>query len=220
MKAENKEIFKSAIANMMPGYLAIFNLADIRSRNDYFGHQKVDEEIAKFTELLCSSIDYANYGMRIAGDKWLGFFVPSSFGSIQKLLDEFHKEESIVHGWRVVGHRSEITKSRTITVEAKIIRAMRCIYSHLENHQEFELVVDQLLDNDYGLPVDMPHNLENIISYPRVRWSCISKYPKDSPFCLFCNGRSFKWEDGDTTYYGGEGFCNDCGAYVGFSNYS
>lgn len=220
MKAEYREIFKSAIVNMMPEYLAIFNLADTRSRSDYFGFQKVDEEIVKFTELLCNSTKYANYGMRIAGDKWLGFFVSSSFGAIQNLLDEFHEEKSILNGWKSVGRRGEITKSHTETVEAKIVRAIRCIYSHLENHEEFEVLVDQLLSNDYGLPVDIPHNLEGIISHPRIRWNCISKYPENLPFCQFCNGRSFNWEDGDTTYYGGEGFCNNCGAYIGFSNFS
>jgi hypothetical protein len=48
----------------------------------------------------------------------------------------------------------------------------------------------------------------------RRRWNCVTDYPSESPFCPFCLGTEFDWEDGGTGVYAASGVCTVCGASV------
>lgn len=210
--------FKNEIITMLPGDLAMFNFADMKRRNDRLGHHKVDEEIEEFAQLLARSVKNTGYGMRIAGDKWLGLFAPNSLDAMQKLLNDFKREQKILIGWESLGCKDGIQKSQQVTVEAKIIRAMYCVYSYIETVENLELKVEELLDNCYGLPVNIPYQLADVIGSERNRWQCVSNYPSKLPVCPFCESNSFNWLDGDSTIYYAYGFCNVCGAEVTFQN--
>jgi GGDEF domain-containing protein len=218
MSPELREKFKNTITAMLPGYLAVFNFADTKRRNSHLGHTKVDEDIEEFTELLRQAVGTTGYSLRIAGDEWLGFFAISSVEPIHQLLNDFYSEQKILTGWKSVGCKDNVQKSEQVTTEAKIARAMLCVYSYLERLEDFETTCEQLLKNDYGLPVSIPHNLQQITNSLRNRWQCVSQYPLGLPVCPFCRGDSFNWLDGDSSIYYGYGFCNNCGAEVEFSD--
>lgn len=211
-----KEKFQAKITGILPGYLAIFNFADAKRRNIHLGFQKVDEEIAEFSRLLDRAVGNTGYSMRVEGSKWLGFFATNPLESMQKLLHEFYQEQKILVGWKSIGRKDGIQKSQVVTIDAKIYRAMHCVYTYIERIEDFEFIVEEFRNNDYGLPVNIPHKLEDIIGSPRSRWQCVSQYPSESPNCPFCQGNSFDWQDGDDSVYGGDGFCNTCGAEVSF----
>jgi hypothetical protein len=218
MYPELREKFKNTITTMLPGYLAVFNFADTKRRNCHLGHIKVDEDIEEFTELLSLAVGTTGYSMRIAGAKWLGFFATHSVESIQELLKDFYREQKILTGWKSLGCKDKVQKSERVTTKAKIARAMLCVCSYLESIEDFEATLEQLLNNDYGLPVSIPHSLEQITSRARNQWQCVSGYPSESPVCPFCRGDSFNWLDGDGSIYSGYGFCKTCGAEVEFSD--
>jgi len=45
-------------------------------------------------------------------------------------------------------------------------------------------------------------------------WHCVTDYPPENPFCPFCEGRDFDWEDGGTGVYDASGVCRVCRASV------
>ena len=210
--------FKDAITAILPGYIAIFNFADTKRRNCHLGYSIVDGEIEEFTQLLCQAVGQNGYALRVGGARWLGFFAANSFDAINQLLKDFYQEQEILTGWKSLGYKDGVQKSQCVTVEAIIYRSMLCIYSPLENIGDFETTIEQLLDNDYGLRVNIAHNLKQVMGRTRSRWHCVSRYPKENPVCPFCQGNSFEWLDGDTSIYYGYGFCKTCQAEVTFSD--
>ena len=74
---------KLCIEPVLPGYLAIFDLADTKRRNHYLGHAEVDKDILEFNTLLKSNVDEAAF-QRIGGDKWVVFVTENklNLGSI------------------------------------------------------------------------------------------------------------------------------------------
>jgi hypothetical protein len=209
-------LIKTEIAPRLRGYLAVFNFADTKRRNDHLGHDKIDQDIQNFTELLEKVIGANGYSQRIGGARWLGFFGIASCDAIATLLDAFYQEEAFLYGWKSSGVREGIKKGTAMTVETKIIRAMRCVYTQIETLGDFDVLVGQLLENDYGLPVSIPHQLQDICAQPMQRWQCVLEYPQ-SPHCPFCESTKFNWLDGDASIYGGYGICQTCGAEVEIS---
>ena len=218
MSSERRDKFRNTIAAMLPGYVAVFNFADTQRRNCHLGHAKVDEDIEEFTELLRQAVGTTGYSLRIAGNEWLGFFAINAVEPIQQLLNDFYSEQEILTGWKSVGCKDKVQKSERVTTEAKIARAMLCVYSYLERLEALDTTLEQLLKNAYGLPVSIPHNLQQITNSLRNRWQCVSQYPVGLPVCPFCRGDSFNWLDGDSSIYSAYGFCKTCGAEVEFSD--
>ena len=218
MSSERRDKFRNTIAAMLPGYVAVFNFADTQRRNCHLGHAKVDEDIEEFTKLLRQAVGTTGYSLRIAGNEWLGFFTINAVEPIQQLLNDFYSEQEILTGWKSVGCKDKVKKSERVTTEAKIARAMLCVYSYLERLEDLDTTLEQLLKNAYGLPVSIPHNLQQITNRSRKRWQCVSQYPVGLPVCPFCRGDSFNWLDGDSSIYSAYGFCKTCGAEVEFSD--
>ncbi len=218
----NIEDFKAAISDRLPGYLVLFNFANAKRRNGHLGFDKVDQDIELFNRLLNQAMIGNNYGARVAGNDWLALFSSHSVTGnpvtqIQQLLDDFYQEEEIVVGWQSHGRKAGVEKTQTQTVPAIITRAMRCIYSYLADLDSFNLIGRQLFEQYYGLTVNTPHELQQIIGIPRTDWQCVSRYPAEELVCPFCQGNQFNWLDGDSSYYS-YSFCQQCDAEVTFSN--
>ncbi|MBK9205976.1 MAG: hypothetical protein IPL73_26885 [Candidatus Obscuribacter sp.] len=103
------------------------------------------------------------------------------------------------------------------TVRATISRSIKCIYTTAKDATALSAVIEQLLANCYKVEPGEPIELSQIKGREGERWRCVSDYPSEDPFCPFCEGTRFDWDDGDDSVYSGSGSCQSCGAYVSIS---
>jgi len=80
--------------------------------------------------------------------------------------------------------------------------------------QDISGLIDRLLEHNDGFPPNTPFALSEVATMTKSRWHCVSDYPSESPFCPFCEGREFAWEDGGTGVSDASGKRQACGASV------
>jgi GGDEF domain-containing protein len=206
--------FRDAIPNFLPGLLTLFNLADAKRRNCHLGHHVVDDDIEEFNRLVQSSVGASGFARRVSGAAWLAIYKTQSLQSLSALLSAYHKQQDIQVGWRSTGERDGAARTVQRTVAATIVRALRCLYTTVTTSQEANGSIDELFEQYHSLPPNTPIQLSDVVNIKRNKWSCVDRYPSEMPFCPFCEGRDFEWDDGDGAIFSGSGTCRACGAYV------
>jgi hypothetical protein len=191
--------------------MAYFNFADVMRRNSHLGHTVVDEEIGEFDKMLTESAEVA---VRCTGTSWMAFYKTESVFQIESLLKAVHHEQAFTVGWKAEGERENERKSIERTVSSIIVRAFRCLYVPVKSMSDVENLIHKLPEEYWGLPVDVAIPYEDISTFERAAWSCVSEYPCEQPSCPFCEGRDFDWIDGDMSVYSGYGTCKKCAAVV------
>src|SRR5688572_19571631 len=92
----NKKLVEDLLAKpALPaqGFVAYFNIADLKHRNLLLGVHTGDQDIVEMTQLIEESAKAHNgLGGRVGGDEWL-LFLPKDT-EFQKIADKFHKKDS------------------------------------------------------------------------------------------------------------------------------
>lgn len=224
------EQFKQAASSYLAGVLAFFDLADTKRRNCHLGYMTIDDDIAEFDRLLRASVGSTGMARRVGGDLWLAIYpertVPAlgqrlnqglsqSFIQIlSQLLHDYHQERAISIGWRCRGHCDGVVEVAEETIDTTITRSARCVYFCATSLEEMNEVIDRLLQKLQTFPPGRPIPITEIGSHEQISWRCVSAYPDQDPYCPFCKGRDFEWEDGDGNVYSGSGTCKQCGAGI------
>lgn len=224
------EQFRQAASSYLPGVLAFFDLADTKRRNCHLGYMTIDEDIAEFDRLLCASVGSAGVARRVGGDLWLAIYPQDSelalgqglnqglsqFLSqvLSQLLDDYHQERAISIGWRCRGYRDGVVEVVEETIDTTITRSARCAYFFATRLVEMNEAIDKLLQKRQTFPPGRPIPITEIGSHEQISWRCVSAYPDQDPYCPFCKGRDFEWEDGDGNVYSGSGTCKQCRAGI------
>lgn len=212
------EQFKQAAPKYLPGLLAFFDLADTKRRNIHLGHMAIDHDIAEFDRLLCASVGSTGMARRVGGDLWLAIYPEGTVSEgkqvLGQVLDDYRQEKSISHGWRCRGHRDGVVEIVERIVDTTISRAARCVYFSATGRDEMNTVIYEMMQIRWTFAPSGPVSWSEIGSYTGGKWQCVFIYPDESPFCPFCKGRAFEWEDGDGTIYNGGGTCKNCKADI------
>ncbi|MBP6595745.1 MAG: hypothetical protein KA794_09955 [Candidatus Obscuribacter sp.] len=211
------EQFKSDVASKLPGLVVLMNLADAKRRTCHLGYTVTDDDIEEFDTKLKSIANNAGVVSRISGVKWLALLPFEQLPLLQQLLDGFQKQQVIQIGWSCTGLLNCDKSKVERTVRATISRSIKCIYTTAKDATALSAVIEQLLANCYKVEPGEPIELSQIKGREGESWRCVSDYPSEDPFCPFCEGTRFDWDDGDDSVYSGSGSCQSCGAYVSIS---
>jgi len=214
MRKELLEEFIQEIRAYLPGYLVAFNGASFQVRNDYLGHIVVDKDIEEFGTLLRSKC--GNNFRRVGGNEWLALF--SSKSDINEVLENYYQEVPLNAGWKSLGELDGVTKEKSQTVAAKLIRTVRCISEFLTDSSRLKNTAIELVENNWALPPNKIYTLGTLNSEERKNWLCVSSLPDKLPCCPFCECEEFEWINGDTSIYGAYGICKKCRANVSITH--
>ncbi|MBD2048261.1 hypothetical protein H6F78_22135 [Coleofasciculus sp. FACHB-64] len=204
---------KLCIEPLLPGYLAIFDLADTKRRNLYLGHEEVDKDILGFDTLLKAHLGKAF--KRIGGERWVAFVTENQLNVFDRLILAYQKEVPISAGWEC---RAIAPNSTLVHIEEKtdvlISRAVRCGYLNIQDINDVAARVNDLLEEIWRLPVNSATSLEQKLRSNQSKWKCIIGNLPSTAYCPFCKGTKFEWLEGtdDTAY----GICMGCSAEVDF----
>jgi GGDEF domain-containing protein len=212
--------FREAITPLLPGCLALFDLADTKRRNLHLGYNKVDQDIAWFEILLNQCIETTGIAKRIGGDKWIAFTVGSS-PNYRALLQHYPQEEHVTIG--VICRATSIRGDSIVVrkqIQATIFRAFRCLYTWLEDKANFDATLEILNTWLWQCSVNevTVYDEATLMNRPQgPRWQCLSEEVMLDKECPFCKGRGFDWYDGATDCATGR--CEKCGASCDFTFY-
>ncbi|MGP0089121.1 MAG: diguanylate cyclase domain-containing protein [Xanthobacteraceae bacterium] len=214
MGQDSRTAFEHAAARCLPGFLYCFNIADLKSWNNHLGIRVGDQNIQELERLLHELASNSAIVERIAGQRWLMVSRRNENDRVQALLDRYKRTERVSVGWRVDAALNGTKKVGRHTMPTELTRAVRCLYAEVKSSAELTAAMTAIEENDYDLPVNRPVPLSAIPTLPREKWCSVAAYPEQKPACPFCQGRDFKWEGGDMSYYSGEGRCRGCGAEI------
>jgi len=207
--------FKHEASSFIPALLVVCNLADAKRRNDHLGYKVVDQDIEELDQLLQKWASTSGLAQRVEGDTWLAISTLESIQSLTNLLNTYRKEQQIEVGWQCSGKKDGETKVEKRTLHTTITRAVRCLYSPVSTADNLSSLIDkELLRRCHGFVPDSPIDFSEAKNIKRIRWMSVADYPSELPFCPFCMGGEFEWEDGDGSTYSGSGTCKNCGADV------
>lgn len=209
--------FKSDVASKLPGLVVLLNLADAKRRTCHLGYTVTDDDIDEFDTKLKAITNSGGLMSRISGVKWLALLPVDQLTLLQELLDKFQKQQIIQVGWSCTG-RLNCEKSKVErTVRATITRSIKCLYTTVANDSELGVMIEELLTQYRKVEPGLATELSQIKGREGEGWCCVSDYPSDNPFCPFCEGTRFDWDDGDDSVYSGSGSCKVCGANISIS---
>jgi hypothetical protein len=214
------EIFRQEAGHRLPGFLYSFNIADLKRRNAHLGFRTGDKDIEELDRLLKEMESDCVLVARTQSNRWLMLSRRDERDRVQAVLDHYKKTEVFSAGWEIKAFKSGQEKTCRESVSAEIKRAVRCLYTPVKSRADLADAIEQLDEDDYGLPVNQPLALSEVSSMARENWPCVSQHPEHSPECPFCGGREFTWEDGGDSVYFGDGTCEGCGARISISDIS
>jgi GGDEF domain-containing protein len=204
---------KLYIEPLLPGYLAIFDLADTKRRNLYLGHEEVDKDILEFDTLLKTHLGEAF--KRIGGDRWVAFVTENQLNVFDRLILAYKKEVPISAGWEC---RAIAPNGTLVHIHQKndvlLSRAVRCGYLGIQDTNEVATGLNDLLEKIWHSPVNSATCLRQKLTFTQPKWKCIIGNLPGIEFCPFCKGTEFEWLEGtdDTAY----GICKGCRAEADF----
>lgn len=211
------EQFKSEASARLPGLVVLMNLADAKRRTCHLGYTVTDDDIEELDTKLKAITNSGGLMLRISGVKWLALLPVDHLAVLQELLDKFQKQQIIQIGWSCIG-RLNCDKSKVErTVRATITRSIKCLYGTVNNATELGVMIDELLTKYRKVEPGIATQLAPVKGREGEGWCCVSDYPSEEPFCPFCEGTRFDWDDGDDSVYSGSGSCKVCGANVSIS---
>jgi GGDEF domain-containing protein len=204
---------KLCIEPLLPGYLAIFDLADTKRRNLYLGHEEVDKDILEFNTLLKTHL--GETFKRIGGDRWVAFVTENQLNVFDRLILAYKKEVPISAGWecRAIAPNSILVHIADKT-DVLISRAVRCGYLNIQDINDVAARVNYLVEEIWHLPVNLAISLEQELTFNQPKWKCIIGNLPSTAYCPLCKGTKFEWLEGtdDTDY----GICKGCSVEVDF----
>jgi len=210
--------FIAGCESYLPGLLVLTDLADAKRRNCHLGYQVVDQDIEEFDRMLQEFTGSSGLSCQVRGSTWLSVLPQTRLTELQQLLLRFQKNQIIQVGWKCRGIRNCDKSRAERSVRATITRGIKSLYVEVMDQKTLDGLIDELLDQYYKVEPGEAQALDSVRGQASSLWCCVSDYPDEDPFCPFCDGTRFDWDDGDDSVYSGSGTCLTCSAYVSISS--
>lgn len=205
------ERLKQAVASLLPGYLALFNMAESKRRNLHLGFLTVNEDIAALGTLLGShlgSLDaYGHWG----GDRWWAFAPRAHLGAFAAVAAAFSQSMPITAGWECRAIAPDGTE-RTSRERREVLlhRGVRCGYVAIQQMDDLEPSLEALQAVSLRLAVGQATAIADLENLHPAAWHSISEAIPVNWYCPFCSSGQLVATGGtDNT---AEGQCGGCGA--------
>lgn len=212
--------FLEMLPNAIPGYLAIFNLADTKRRNSYLDIQEVDRDIEECDRLARRLILPSGLVQRIGGDEWALFLPAASPDFLVELLALYQKQVWVSVGWECrATKRWHRPKQAASIKEAWLYRTARCCYAKISNSTDLAATWKAMMVAVGRLQPGVPICLDDLdASYQANRWQCVDDHVENQD-CPFCRGHDYEHDEDDSvgSMFRLEAACRKCGAAVEFT---
>jgi len=211
--------FKLTISSLLPGYLALFDIAALKQYNHHLGHVAGDREIESLGELLQTALGDKRAVIAIGGGQWCVFVVESQIPLLNHVIEEFIEapEETAKSGWRCEAVTTDGTKAYLeINRDILLRRALRCGFTKLSVIEEFDETLNRIWATIKFLPVNVAEDTSHVTELTQAGWSRIIGELVDTPYyCPFCRKADVEWEEcsEDISW----GICKGCRAKVKYS---
>lgn len=204
---------KSLQKSFTSGYLAIFDIADFKTRNHMLGYAEGDRDLEDF--LRVAEAVGVQGCLRYSQDQFV--VLTPRLETLEALQQTYSKEQEIRAGYRALACREGCLRSKIVTHSLRLRRAVRVAYEMVFRGQALDEAAREVAEKVKLVPVDQLMPL-NEISSSYVAWSALQG--EFSPMqCPFCQGRDFDWNSTDEATFGREGKCCQCGSEVEFENF-
>ena len=169
----------STVAGLLPGYVAVFDMADTKRRNCYLGLDRVDEDIAAFLPLLRETLPEGEaLAARTKGNEWVAILRKEHLPYLTNVIEAYRSRTPLRLGWTCQA-RSLDGEERVIQREAEVVieRAFRCGVRRLDRAGDLAGSVEEIRRHVGLLPVNEVVGLSGDSPMPPARkWQCVRKY--------------------------------------------
>lgn len=197
------------------GYLAIYDIADFKTRNHLLGYAQGDQDLEEFAQV--ASAVGVQACMRYSQDQFV--VISPRMESLEALQVTYAKEQEVRSGYRALACREGHLRSKIVTHNLRLRRGVRVAYVMVFRGQALDDAAKQVAERVKQAPVDHLLPLNEIQDAPYRPWSALSG--EFSPLqCPFCDGTEFDWSSEDVALFGREGKCRQCGSDVEFENFT
>jgi GGDEF domain-containing protein len=202
--------------------LATWNLAALQWRNDAYGHQFVDAEIAEFESMLNAATAEDATLVRTGGATFLTVFSCTQEAALTATLQVHQQFRRVTQGagrQTIHGHGRGKSFYERLHRPLEIARAVRVIYAPLSDTSDQDQLTQSLLDLNYCVDPSEPISLETRQRMSETRWRCVRWAPGFAVPCLACGHKSLELNVVSDVGHA-EGSCPSCGAEFGLPNYA
>lgn len=195
------------------GYLAIFDIADFKTRNHMLGYAEGDRDLEDFLQVAQAVGVQAC--MRYSQDQFV--VLTPRIESLEALQQTYSKEQEIRAGYRALACREGRLRSQVVTHALRLRRAVRVAYIMVFRGQALDEAAREVAEKVKRVAVDQLLPINQVQS-SYLAWSALQG--EFSPMqCPFCQGHEFEWNSTDEASFGREGKCCHCGSEVEFENF-
>ncbi|MBT9586457.1 diguanylate cyclase [bacterium] len=196
------------------GYLAVFDVADFKTRNHMLGHAQGDQDLEDFLQVAAAVGVQAC--MRYSQDQFV--VLCPRLETLEALQRTYSNEQKIQAGYRALACRDGCLRSKVATHDLRLRRAVRVAYVMIFRGQALDDAARQVAEKVKFVRVDQILAVNEIQSEYHP-WSAL--HGEFSALqCPFCHGGEFDWNSQDLAAFGREGQCRQCGSEVEFENFS
>lgn len=197
------------------GYLAIYDIADFKTRNHLLGHAQGDRDLEDFSQV--ASAVGVQACMRYSQDQFV--VLSPRLETLEALQVTYAKEQQVRSGYRALACREGTLRSKVVTHNLSLRRAVRVAYMMVFRGQALDDAAGQVAERVKLVPIDHLTPLNEVQEAPYRPWSAlIGEFAALQ--CPFCEGTEFDWSSDDVAHFGREGKCRQCGSEVEFENFT
>ncbi len=217
MAPEMVKVLERLAAPLVPGYVALFDIADFKCRNSHLGHTLGDRDIAAFEGLAQAMLGGGGAWRRVGGGRWCAIVATAQLSILGDIARAYAQETPHRAGWDCWARGQDGTKRHGGEHGRVIVRrALRCGYLTLDDAYDLGARLETLDATVWRLPVNAACTVEGQAwPVPTTRWTCVDgPVPRDL-YCPLCRGTEFTWTGGADDC--AEGWCLRCGADLDFT---
>lgn len=197
------------------GYLAIYDIADFKTRNHLLGHAQGDQDLEEFAQVAAAVGVQAC--MRYSQDQFV--VLSPRLETLEALQVTYAKEQEVRSGYRALACLEGKLRNKTVTHNLRLRRGVRVAYVMVFRGQALDDAAAQVAERIKLAPIDHLVALNEIQEAPYRPFSAlIGEF--SALQCPFCEGTEFDWNSDDVAHFGREGKCRQCGSDVEFENFS
>jgi len=216
--SDSFKTFKALVKPLLPGYIALFDLAALKQFNHYLGHMNGDVEIRTFDEILRAALGNDGTCFPMGSGKWCAFVADSRLDLLNRAVEKFIRvpDQAAESGWTCEALASDGSKAiLKITSAISVRRGVRCGYTKLPAIEVLETKLDEIETSIRFLPVNSVRDISDVAKCS-PSWSRVTGVLVQVPYyCPFCRATDIEWKDGADD--GGWGFCDNCRARLDFA---
>ena len=196
------------------GYLALFDIADFKTRNHLLGHAQGDQDLEDFLQV--AEAVGVQACMRYSQDQFV--VICPRLETLEALQVTFSHEQPIESGYRALACKEGCLRSKIVMHNLSIRRALRVAYVMVFRGQALAEVAAQTASKVKFVAVDQILPV-NEVGSKHQPWSALQG-EFSALQCPFCHGGEFEWDSQDVASLGRQGKCLQCTSDVEFENFS